>query len=219
MDTMTNSPIFTAALAAWKANPSRAAYVNTNDTAKAIRAILKAKFPGTKFSVRGSKYSGGSSIRVSWTDGPTAKLVDAYVQPFSGAGFDGMNDMKFYKEAWLYPNGTASFASTRGTEGSAGVVPAADEGPASDGAVPVSFSADFVFTERSYSDAARDRVLQAYAYKWGDPLAEAIRAGKVKEFWEASAYECNAPAPAPHMGDCYLNQMAARRMLPQAVPA
>lgn len=71
-------------------------HFSTTDTAKLIRAELKAKFPGVKFSVKSSKYSGGSSIRVSWTDGPTTKLVDAVVQPFAGATFDGMTDSKDY---------------------------------------------------------------------------------------------------------------------------
>ena len=70
-----------------------------------------------------------------------------------------------------------------------------------------------MFTRRDYSDAARDRTLKAYAAKWDDDLARAIRAGDVKEFWDASRYECGAPAPAPHMGDCYLRQMCARRMM------
>src|SRR6056297_2997567 len=197
------SPIYESARKQWAAKPGSTAYVNTTDTAKLIRALLRRKFPNTKFSVRSSKYSGGSSIRVAWTDGPTDKLVDAYVQPFAGGGFDGIIDMKFYSDSWLYPDGSASFMATGGTEGSMGAVPAATAEPAADGAIPVSFSADFVFTNRSYSDAARDRVLKSYASKWDDELAEAIRAGLVKEFCDASKYRCDAPARAPHLGDCY----------------
>jgi hypothetical protein len=214
---MTNA-VYKAALAEWKARPARSAHVGTTDTAKAIRALLKRKFPTTKFSVRSKIYAGGSSIDVSWTDGPTAKLVDAYIAPFAGSGFDGMCDMKYNVGAWLYPNGEAAFRETRGTEGN-GVVPAAAAGPDYNGAVPVSFGADFVFTNRSLSEPAKDRVLKAYAAKWNDELADAIRAGEVTEFHHASRFKSAAPVRAPHMADCYLYEMAARRMMPDAMPA
>lgn len=216
---MNRNPIYAAALERWKAKPSNSVHISTTDTAKCIRATLKAKFPRTKFSVRSKIYSGGSSIDISWTDGPTAKLVDAYVQPFAGGGFDGMIDMKYSSESWLYSDGPASFAQTGGTEGSRGSVPASDAGPEKDGAVPVSFGGDFVFTNRNFSSEAKARVLQSYAAKWSDELAEAIRAGKVTEFHEAALYKTAAPARAPHMGDCYLYEMASRRMLPDAIPA
>lgn len=217
---MKQNPIFKAAAAAWAKEPGRKVHISTNDTAKLIRALLKSKFPGVKFSVRSSKYTGGSSIRIAWTDGPTAALVDRQVNAFSGAGFDGMNDMKFYRSAWLYQDGSASFMSTNGTEGSAGVVPAATEDPAKDGAIPVSFSADFIFTERTHSIAARRRTLTAYKAKFHDDLSEAIKRGDVvvKEtgygatFENAHLYESMAPG-GHYGGDGALNQMMAGRML------
>lgn len=45
------------------------------ETAKRIRQALKISFAGVRFSVRSDSYSGGSSVRVSWTDGPTQKRV------------------------------------------------------------------------------------------------------------------------------------------------
>jgi len=69
-------------------------YFSTAETAKMIRKALAESFPGIKFSVRSKTYSGGSSINVSWTDGPTAKMVDAIAGTFSGAYFDGMQDYK-----------------------------------------------------------------------------------------------------------------------------
>jgi hypothetical protein len=69
-------------------------YISTADTAKLIRASLKEAFPGVKFSVRSDVYSGGSSIRIAYTDGPTGAQVDAVVQRFSGAYFDGSIDYK-----------------------------------------------------------------------------------------------------------------------------
>lgn len=68
--------------------------ISVNDTAKMARADLKKAFPATKFSVRGSKYSGGSSIDVSWDAGPTTKQVKKVIGKYHGAEFDGMDDSK-----------------------------------------------------------------------------------------------------------------------------
>lgn len=224
---MKMNPIYSAALASWKARPTSAAYISTTDTAKLIRITLKEKFPRTKFSVKSHKYSGGSSIRIHWIDGPTARLVDAYVLPFAGADFDGSIDLKYYSESWLYPNGSATFKSTDGTEGSMGRAPKADFEPGADGAIPVRFSADFVFTERSYSKAALDRVLDAYAHKWSDDLSDAIKAGSVKvvegngHAWIEGADNIASSARIGHTygARSELWNMASRRMLPDAIPA
>ena len=50
--------------------------MNTVERAREIRKELKAKFKGVKFSVRTKKYSGGSSISVSWVDFPTVEAVE-----------------------------------------------------------------------------------------------------------------------------------------------
>ena len=69
-------------------------YISTKDTAKIIRKALKESFPGVKFSVRSSVYSGGSSIDVAWTDGPCNALVEGITDLFNGSYFDGMTDYK-----------------------------------------------------------------------------------------------------------------------------
>jgi len=69
-------------------------YVSLTDTAKHIRGALKLAYPTVKFAVRSKSYSGGSSIDVSWTDGPVSSDVDKVVNSFSGASFDGMTDLK-----------------------------------------------------------------------------------------------------------------------------
>lgn len=73
-------------------------YVSVTDTAKEIRKALKHNFPGVKFSVRSKSYSGGASIRVSWTDGPVGERVDKVVKRYEGAGFDAMQDLKTYHD-------------------------------------------------------------------------------------------------------------------------
>ena len=101
-------------------------YISTNDTAKMIRKTLKNQFPTVKFSVRSDKYSGGSSINVSYTDGPFAREVEAVVKFYEGAKFDGMTDCKDYQTALMILEG--------------------DETP-----TEVSFGADYVFVNRRTS--------------------------------------------------------------------
>jgi hypothetical protein len=95
---------------------------SVTETAAELRKALKRTFPTVRFSVRSSSYAGGASIRIHWTDGPTAQEVDRIAQVFSGADFDGMQDLKTYHDSeW------------QGRQ--------------------VSWGADFVFAERSYSRA------------------------------------------------------------------
>lgn len=74
-------------------------YLSCADTAKLVRTALKARFPETKFSVRSSVYSGGASIDVSWTDGPSSAKVESITKQFTGASFDGMIDLKSYHDS------------------------------------------------------------------------------------------------------------------------
>jgi len=106
-------------------------YVSVADTAKLVRQALKREFPGEKFSVRSNRYSGGASIDVGWTDGPQAGEVDKAVQPYSGAGFDSMQDMKTSHASWLYPDGSVGDS-------------------AGDGARRVHFMADYPSSPRSW---------------------------------------------------------------------
>lgn len=75
--------------------------ISVASTAKLVRAELKKEFSGTIFSVRSKSYSGGASIRVEWTDGPTSKAVDQIVWKYRGASFDGMIDLKSYHNSEL----------------------------------------------------------------------------------------------------------------------
>jgi hypothetical protein len=73
--------------------------IELTDVAKIARRILKQRYPHTKFSVRSSRYAGGSSIDVSWIDGPTTKAVESAVGHLEGATFDGMTDSMTYTGA------------------------------------------------------------------------------------------------------------------------
>ena len=69
-------------------------YMTCTETAKLIRKALKEAFPSFKFSVRSHTYSGGASINVGWSDGPTTQEVERVARVFAGATFDGMTDYK-----------------------------------------------------------------------------------------------------------------------------
>lgn len=103
--------------------------ISTNDTAKLIRKELKAAFkkdfPKTKFSVRSSKYAGGSSITVRYTDGPAYDKVNEIVSQFAGSSFDGM------------------------TDSSTSIVHEDKEGKR------YTYSPDFIFCNRDYSETAK----------------------------------------------------------------
>jgi hypothetical protein len=73
---------------------SNTQYLSCAETAKLVRAALKESFPGVKFAVRSSVYSGGASINIRYTDGPTYEQVKAVAGMFEGAYFDGMTDYK-----------------------------------------------------------------------------------------------------------------------------
>jgi hypothetical protein len=76
-------------------------YLTTAETAKLVRQKLKATFPGQKFSVRSDNYAGGSAIRIRWTDGPRETDVRSAMHTYEGATFDGMIDLKSYKDPVL----------------------------------------------------------------------------------------------------------------------
>lgn len=61
-----------------------------------IRAELKKRFPGVKFSVRKSDYS---SVCVNWIDGPTTSQVDDVVSPFKGGRFDSSQDLSSFENS------------------------------------------------------------------------------------------------------------------------
>lgn len=76
-----------------KNNPTVSTHANT---AKAIREELKKVFPSYKFSVTSKSFSGGDSVHISWTNGPTTKQVDSIVNKYQYGHFNGMEDIYEY---------------------------------------------------------------------------------------------------------------------------
>lgn len=80
---------------------------------KNIRKQLAAAFPGVKFAVRSSRFSGGDSISVRWTDGPTSAQVKSIVDRYRAGDFDGMTDSYEYRhDPWTDLFGDAKYVST-----------------------------------------------------------------------------------------------------------
>jgi hypothetical protein len=107
------------AAAAQAANPHLVPISDKVDSlqaaAKNIRIELARTFPGVKFSVKSSRFSGGDSITVRWTDGPTSAQVDEIADRYQAGSFDGMADIYEYSHsAWRDAFGDAKYIhSTR----------------------------------------------------------------------------------------------------------
>lgn len=71
-------------------------YLTATVLAQHIRKTLKGAFPKTIFRVRSKYYSMGSSVYVSWTDGPTDRMVDRLLSQFRGISFNGSDDSTHY---------------------------------------------------------------------------------------------------------------------------
>lgn len=64
-----------------------------------LKKLLAHRFPGQVFSVTSDSFSGGNSVRVGWTDGPTHDEVDALADRFQDCDFDGMDDSTHYRHS------------------------------------------------------------------------------------------------------------------------
>lgn len=82
---------------------TRFAYLERRETSKKsshalgaanLKRVLAREFPGVAFSVKSDSYSGGDSIDVHWTDGPTQAEVDRLCDLFQECDFDGMQDLE-----------------------------------------------------------------------------------------------------------------------------
>lgn len=69
---------------------------NAARAAKNLKTELGLCFPRVKFSVKSSSYSGGNSVDLSWTLGPTTAEVEKVSSKYQDGNFDGMNDIHEY---------------------------------------------------------------------------------------------------------------------------
>jgi hypothetical protein len=86
--------------------------------AKNIKKELLRTFPGVKFSVRSDCFSGGNSIDVSWTDGPTEKEVEKVIGKYQEGHFNGMEDLYEYNRDNVFPDvfGGAKYVHSQRSE-------------------------------------------------------------------------------------------------------
>jgi hypothetical protein len=84
---------------AWKAEQKEKNKGKSSSHAAAaatIRKELKAAFPSVKFSVTSDSFSGGDSVDVRWTDGPTTGQVEKFSSKYQYGHFNGMDDIYEY---------------------------------------------------------------------------------------------------------------------------
>lgn len=107
--------------------------INTVETAKIARKILKEAFPSHQFSVKSDKSTHSTCLYIHWEDGPTEHCVTHYLQRLCGTYYDtsGVNHTRKRRDA------------LRGGE-------------------RVSFDPEFIFYKRQYSDQSLQRTIQAY---------------------------------------------------------
>jgi hypothetical protein len=165
-------------------------YVPSAEIAKMVRAQLKLRFPGVVFSVR--KRPGGS-IDVAWVDGPIERDVADVVEPFGGAGFDGMIDGSYVKQPWYCPEHGARLARVYGHgQGLDG-----EKQPACCGkAEQINSLADYVFAKRQYSPEFRAQVEADVSEKYGMPYHADVNVGGqyMSSWFHQEAYQ-RAAAP------------------------
>jgi hypothetical protein len=63
---------------------------------KAVRDLLKIKYPKSKFSVRYDSFAGGDAVRIEYEYGPDLASVEYLTNPFQQGHFDGMTDSYEY---------------------------------------------------------------------------------------------------------------------------
>lgn len=68
-----------------------------------IRRELRRAFPAVKFSVTSDSFSGGNSVDIHWTDGPTTDQVKAITGKYEEGSFDGMTDSYTYDHDNVFP--------------------------------------------------------------------------------------------------------------------
>ena len=97
--------------------------------AKNLKIELGRAFPKTKFYIKSQSYSGGDSIRVGWTDGPTQEEVEKVSSKYQEGSFDGMEDIYNYDHSNVWPDvfGGAKYVNESRTESQELIIKAAKE--------------------------------------------------------------------------------------------
>jgi hypothetical protein len=162
---MKNHPIYDKARAA--RGDDGKCYLETKDVAALLRTALASKFPGVKFSIRSSLYSGGSSVSIRWTDGPRERDVEAIADGYQFRGFDGSIDLAYSVDHWLAPDGSITLAHSKGTTGARGSDPEEIGDPTDPRALLVYGGAGYVNCSRRRTPALEAELAAMVAERFG----------------------------------------------------
>ncbi len=95
--------------------------ISATELATLILEGVKKKWPQYKFAKSSKYFAGGCSVDIylqdGWKKGVTKEQTDEmqkFVDTYSGAGFDGMVDYKYYEDIWLMPDGSVAAADNNG---------------------------------------------------------------------------------------------------------
>ncbi len=154
--------------------PASPRYIDTAVGAKMIRKQLKLSFPGQKFSVRIDRYSGGSSTRVGWVDGPLPSEVEAITSGFAGGRFDGSIDLAYSANSWWCDKHGTGVAEIYGQSYNSDQIGVGfGNGPVDSRCCAASelvhFSSNFVFATRELSPEFRAELEGLVAKEEGRP--------------------------------------------------
>ncbi len=119
--------------------------IDSVEVAKTLYRVLKRHFAAQKFYVCTERYSGGSSIDVARTDGPAVAQVEPFFEPYRGADFDGMRDLKIYRAVVVDDDGQFE---------------------------RVCYGADFIVREREASGEAHAQLLAWLSEELGESIEE-----------------------------------------------
>jgi hypothetical protein len=138
-------------------------WITTADLATAIIEGCKKLYPQYTFAKSSSKFAGGSSVDIylqtGWQtiSGEEKKEISRFINQYSGAGFDGMVDYKFYKDIWLTPEGLVEQASSEGSACTGGCYEAYSYEPTNPNSILISSGAWVDFSPKpKYGTKAYD---------------------------------------------------------------
>ena len=157
---------------------SRARYIDVVEVAKLVRRSLMRNFPDVKFSVRSSRYAGGSSIVVTWKGGPQQSDVHSVASQYEGARTDGDYAPRSVCH-YLRPDGEAMVAYNPASSAIGASQPEGEDNRRLAGVMPVDFElvrfgADFVLCYREPSEWEAAEMKRQFeetrSNRWADDL-------------------------------------------------
>lgn len=194
-----------------------APYVTAPATAKLVRAALKRRFPGVKFSVR----THGSGITVRWMDGPARAQVREVADAYVGGRFDPVIDLGYRIEHYLLPDGSAVEAESGGTVRFGGVDEPFRRFKPHPDAQRVRFGLTSAYCDRTFSRRTVSSALARLAKRWGgfDPAAVTFTVDDADgSVWVHGAGSIEIPAAGARLGELLHQELVDMEALSADTP-